>query len=261
MRLAKTAAFFCAFFFLLAGCMSSGNKEKKRYNLSIVIDTASNFYLDSITIDKSFRADSIPGNYPSVYDSAYKSYAYRFDSVEAGELVISLQSRLDKQYHRQIALESDTTIFLSKNELPVFITGNPDNLIFASMTAGDKICIGYGSSGCFHHYRDKIIIKRDADDYLIDFYSTRTISRDNKPTKTSKRLRPDFKDSLAVFQATIADFIRNNNLDVCTTSQSFYIQRNDTVYRIYDGTCNGVIRYAAIIKPIMPEWFEVSPAQ
>jgi hypothetical protein len=240
-------------------CSSKDQKHKRHYTLRVIIDTSSNFYLDSVSISAKFVRNPYLGGYiEQTYDSLYKSYAYKFDSVENGSLTIRLQSRLDRNFSKKILLKSDTTIFLSKTEIPSFWEGNLDSLNFIDVNPGEKVCLATYSAGCFHLHIEKSIIQRENEKYRIRFISNRPTSAAPQKTDTTITLNSSFKDSLMDLQSSMIKFLRKKHFGECTTSKAYYIQRGNTVYTFWDITCSDEISYYKILRMIKPDWFKLT---
>jgi hypothetical protein len=256
-----SAVIFWLFIISIPYCISCSNNDsnpKKRSNIKVIIDTSINFYLDSIFISsKSSRNSYVKSSGEGRHYYGYDHDVYKFDSVENGRLTIRLQSKLDGIISKEIILKSDTTIFFSKKDIPSFQKGDIDSLDFASVKPGEKISIRVSNNGCFHSSIQKIIILREDDQYLVNFFSTQPVSTQKEKNQITIKLNASFKDSLLDFQESLIKFAKQNYLDGCTSSSSYDIQKGNTVYNIYDGTCFGEINYNKILRMINPKWFEL----
>lgn len=218
---------------------------KKTSSLKIVIDTASNFFPDSTlvaTANNTLAANRI------VFDSAYGTLVYIYDSIENGTISVTVQSLLDRIHSKNILLTRDTTIVFSKVELPNFENGSPDTLNIADLKPGEKVCITRSVNGCFDQYSEKARIQRNENYYQVDFLSKRGF--DDNGLKVSGEAYQSFKDSLLLFQTSIIKFAKKKSRGLCTTTITYFIQKGNTVYNIFDGDCSEEINYNSLSNTI-----------
>lgn len=241
---------------LSSSCKQQETIPKKYYNLRIFVDTANTFHLDSIYISSPFKRDPrLTGYNNTNYDSLHLGIGYLFDSTESGPLTIMFQSMADTLAEKKLNLDRDTTIFIKGSELPSFQKAAPENLDLVNIHPGETLCISIQSSGCFHHYKEKMLIQRQSSGFHAEFYSTRNMPDEDPPSNRSLMLKTSFGDSLLSFQNSLIRFVREYSFGGCTTSSSYLIQKGDSVWIIYDDTCSNLIRYYALLQWIKPEWF------
>jgi len=226
------------------------NQEvKKTFSLKIVIDTASNFFPDSTFV--ATANNTLAAN-RAVFDSTYGTFAYIYDSIENGTISVTVQSLLDRIHSKNILLTRDTTIVFSKAELPNFENGSPDTLNIADLKPGEKVCITRSVNGCFEQYSEKTRIQKNETYYQVDFLSKRGF--DDNSLKVSGEVYQPYKDSLLLFQTSIIKFAKKKSRGFCTTTITYFIQKGNTTYKIFDGDCSDEINYNALSNTIQSLW-------
>ena len=164
--MSRSAIFVYALHFLLislfatASCQSKPGK-KKAYTLRVAVLNDEDFYTDSIDISSTYRRNPDSPEYPVIeYDDFDSKKYFRFDSIASGNLTIYCQSKLNYLFEKKIALSSDSTIYIRKDELPFFKKTSIDSLDFSNLRPGEKLSICLTNSGCFHYYTEKTVIEQ-----------------------------------------------------------------------------------------------------
>lgn len=242
---------------LFSGCHSQAGK--KFYKLRVAIDNDEGFYLDSIYLNAPYQRNQISPEYPVMeYDTLTPLAYFRFDSVQSGELTIYCQSQLNSLFEKKILLHSDTTIIIRQNELPAFQKTSFGELDIDSLSIGEKMTLSVSMSGCFNQHKEKMIIERAESDWKLIFTSTRQTDFNGHGQYTRKEitLPVAFLDSLQVFSKSMVEFEANAGFGGCTTNYTYYAQKGNRYATCNDGTCSDFIRYNALQKLILPEWFK-----
>ena len=224
---------------------------KKTSSLKIVIDTASNFFPDSTLV--ATANNTLSAN-RTIFDSAYGTFAYIYDSIENGTISVTVQSLLDRIHSKNILLTRDTTILFLKAELPNFENGSPDTLNIADLKPGEKICITRCLQGCFSQFSEKTRIQKKETSFQVDYFLNKTF--ENTPSRVSGEVYQPFKDSLLQFQTSIIKFSKKKSWGLCTTTITYFIQKGNTAYKIFDGDCSEEINYKALTNTIQSLWLK-----
>lgn len=242
--------------FATASCQSKTGK-KKAYTLRVAVLNDEDFYTDSIYISSTYRRNPDSPEFPVIeYDDFDSKKYFRFDSIISGSLTIYCQSKLNYLFEKKIALTSDSTIYIRKDELPVFKKTSIDSLDFTTLQPGEKTSISTTISGCFQYYTEKMIILKQPNNWQITFTSNNWDGL-NKGYSTKKFvLNNNFSDSLHQFKNSLTNFLRLNQFGGCTTSLEYIIQKDDRFAIINDATCSDFIRYDSLLKLINPERFD-----
>jgi hypothetical protein len=270
----------CAYFSFpgLRISLFKSSTHKKFYSLSVKLDSDSAYYLDSVSISANYLRSRRVYDTTGVYD-----YIFVFDSVEAGPLSLRLESQLDTSFSKELVLDKDSIIHISRSDLPQFTEVDLDSMNFTALIPGEKICVAMASRGCFHYFTEKTVIRRRKDLFTYDFFSIRNRFMDqfnDDPPYRSGYVSGKFdiflQDSLKKFHSSLQEIrkagegkIKNSYLTkdgeivivremrVGSTTTSWYrIQKGKYVCTITDGSGEYSKGYASILKMIRPDWFK-----
>jgi len=228
------------------------------HRLKMALDTNANFYLDSVRISKPHKFKV--SNHRD-FDSVLNTFAYVFDSVQTGNLDLTLSSFLGRVIIKKIDFHSDTTIFISRNELQNF--ENIDSKIAPTLELndGDTIVIGLSSMGCFHSLKENIIINKSNGRYLLAFNTTRGRSYGYDPMNLHKEFDSSFQHTIQAFYNDCVKLLRKQAendkkglLAMSTTSTYIYIRKGNQVFRLPDIGPLDWDGYDKLIKAIDPPW-------
>jgi hypothetical protein len=172
MRFPKTTAVFSLLAItVLLSCQPAGNKQlwKPGFSkLKVIIDTGSVFYLDSIRLSAPWKYTQ----FVTSWDTTMNTDVYVFDSVQNGELSISLVSFLSRTCDKKIILASDTTIFVSKNDIRSFSEQKEGELPDRKLSEGDTLVVGLRTIGCFGGSKQCLEIVKSQGMYHTNWHTT-----------------------------------------------------------------------------------------
>jgi len=240
--------FTCSLFLCICSCNSKDDNHNYS-RLRIAVDSSANFYIDSIRLFSDF---AYSGWHFMEYDTTVGGLVYVFDSVVNSPLDITLVSFLDRNYTKSVSIKSDTTIFISHNELNNFekeITGT-----LPVINDFDTIVIGFSSLGCFHSLNESVVISKQTDKYVVEFNTTRGSSYGYAPINFQKVFDSSFDARIRNFYEDCKALIRRNNFCGSTTSSFIFIRVGNAVYRLPDIGCGDWDGYNKLINAIDPPW-------
>ena len=246
-----------AFFFgaSLYSCGDAENKSQSNnyFRLRIALDTSANFYLDSIGLSS---AHMIKGSDYEEYDSILKQGVYVFDSVEKGNVKLTLVSILDRSFDKNIIIHSDTTIQIRRNELYNFIDIKIKSLTSISLNEGDSIVVGLSSAGCFHFLKENIIINKTGGKYYAAFNSTRGISKGLPPIHLKREFDSSFVKEINNFYIDCKSLLKTAGVCISTTSKILLIRIGNHVYKSPYFGCKDWKGYDNLVNRLDPPWLK-----
>jgi hypothetical protein len=233
-------------------------------NLRVVIDTAARFYIDSVTISASHYNKDFA---ISRFDSATNTWGFVFDSVKTGTVDITIASLLNTAYTKKINVQSDTSIFIAKADLPAFQIGKKPDIDLLAMQPGEEVTLGMSRQGCFGGFTEKIIVKKKEKGYSVSFFSTRK----GELLSFKKELEDNFTDTLAVFQECFRDYfkpkwtfrsrtIQSNYIVVtfrgCTTQSTYIFSKLNSAWKFHDSDCTNNTGYEILLRALQVPWLK-----
>ena len=219
--------------------------------LRIVVDPNANFYLDSIRISANYKFKV--SNYRE-YDSSLSQDVYMFDSVENGKINLTLVSILNRNYDKNISLQSDTTIIIKENELNNFADAKAKTLTSLNLNDGDTVVVGLSSMGCFHFLKENIIITKTQGTYNVAFNTTRGSAHGLPPMHLNKTFDSSFIHTVDSFYKDCKALLKRRSICMSTTTAFIVVRIGNTVYCFPDIGCGDWQGYDNLVKAIDPPW-------
>jgi hypothetical protein len=238
--------------FGLATCFyTAPSPQKTRYaQLKISIDSSANFYLDTVSVITKY-GNSTAGH--QKYDSASGKYAFVFE-VEKGKVQIQVTSFLNKTFTKEVDFDKDTIIFISAVELGNFHDEKERTLPSFDLIEGDTIVIALSSLGCFHYYKENIVVSKRNDKYKIAFNNTRLRGYGLGNMNITKEVDSSFVDTLDMFVAQCKELLKAKQFCFSTTSANVYIRKANSVYKLPDIVCGDWQGYNRLVASLNPPW-------
>jgi len=226
-------------------------RESPNLQVRVVIDSTANFYLDTVSVSAEYYHRSL--EYPK-YDSTLGRYAFVFDGLEKGETKIQIASFLDRALYKEIDLKKDTAIFIKTNELNNFHDAKEMKIPSFDLNDGDTIVIGLESLGCFHFYKENVIVSKSNGKYKVAFNNTRPRGYGLGNMNIKKEFNLEFADTLKMFSAECKKLIKHRSFCVSTTTAHIYIRKGDSVYKLPDIGCGDWQGYNRLVAALDPPW-------
>jgi hypothetical protein len=216
----------------------------------VIVDSAAHFYVEAVLTSPQFFDDN---STDTEFDSVHGTWAYTCSKAKNGPIEVALFSLLNGLCTRKIDLRSDTTIFISKNELPKFRLENDETPDLAHMQAGQEISIGLHLQGCFGGYFEKLSIHKKEKGYSVQFGSMRSY----EPVNLEKDLGEDFSDTLALFQKRFKRFFNGGITGFCTTTSTFIFSNKTSFWKFRNMDCtNDSTGYEELLRSLNIPWPE-----
>jgi hypothetical protein len=219
--------------------------------LNIALDTSSNFYLDTISVTAKYNHYS--SDYQS-HDSTIGRYAYTFGLVEKGKIKIQLTSFLNKTFIKEVDLAKDTTIIITANELNNFQDIEERKLPSFDLAEGDTLVVGLKSLGCFHFYKENVIVSKNNGKYTIAFNNTRPRGYGLGNMNLKRQFNLEFADTLNMFSVECKKLLKRPQTCFSTTSAFIYIRKGNLVYKLPDIGCGDWDGYNRLVAALDPPW-------
>lgn len=270
----KLVIFFTPLLLIMTGYWVFGDYErffkkfkkdlsKTHSTIKILVDSNSSFFVDDVDM---FPLNLEKTRRNTVFDSNYGQWLWVLDSVEHGCVDLSLISLFGRKYSRSINLQSDTIIHFTAKEIPAFDIGDPEKMP-VTIDSDEEIKIVRASSGCFNYFHETTDIKRTGNNYNVNFSSTRQtwhmfdsvslIPKQNRQTTDSNfaTILKNVLQSMLEKPKPIAIKRKNNGvyeyltiLKIDTNSETFYIIRNNTVFKFWNPEPAAFKSYDSLLK-------------
>jgi hypothetical protein len=218
--------------------------------LNIALDTNSNFYLDTIGVTTKYNHYS--SNYQA-HDSTIGRYAYIFGMVERGKIKIQLTSFLNRTFIKEVELTNDTTIIIKTNELENFQDIHEKKLPSFDLAEGDTLVIGLESLGCFHFYKENVIVSKNNGKYSVAFNNTRPRGYGLGNMNLRREFDIKFEDTLKMFSNECSRLLKHGSC-LSTTTANIYVRRGNFVYNFPEIGCSDWQGYNRLVAALDPPW-------
>lgn len=227
------------------------SKRLEFSQLKIVIDSSANFYLDTIGVSTKYNNYTIQYR---EYDSSLGQLVYVLGKIEKGKAKLQLQSFLDRTFTKEIQIEENTTIFIKASELNNFQNAQQKTMPSFDLKDGDTIVIGLQSRGCFHFYKENVIVSISDGKYNVAFNNTRPQGYGLGNMNIKRQFGLEFKDTLDIFSAECRKLLKRGQDCFSTTTANIFIRQGNLVYEFPDFGCKDWEGYNRLVVALDPPW-------